>query len=1133
MIRILSTALLILSILTLQAQSKADQLFQQAKDQLDKGDQAKSIQSFSNSRAAYLKEHNYYRYFVATQVLSIIYQDTNEGKAAEKLINETITVIPQKDNEQLELHAKLQDNLAYTYLYVLNEPEKAVEAYTKAIDLYNKSGKTNTKDLAFELVNRALTYQQLSQFQSSIDDLLKAISIYEKDTDVPPAELANNYYTLGMNYTDLEDYEKAFAALQKGLQLIAKEQPGEQHAQFYNAIGNAYNSQARYQLAIDNYSKSKNLNESIFGKDAVHYAQNVINMGNAYKDMGDLETAMSNYQEVISLYQKTPPDDLGNVIDLLLNISRITDQLGMFEQSLAINQQALDFAVRSIGKNSLQEAAVYEHMAAGAYNHGEVDQSLTYNFKVISLLEANKYPMNGFYAEIYNNIGQAYDALHDYILALKFKQQATDLYSKVYGPSHSSVAMALGNIGLTYELSGDYDKALDYLTKSLALLLKAPEYVQKDVGITNMDIGRLYLKKKETKRALEFLEKTRMIFEASGKNLNKAKIYNELGFAYTTLNDHTKAEECFQKAIIANVFNFENKNPDVIPDKPDFINYHELLTSYISKADLYLKKSDKNSLLKATKQLDAADQLLKETALDMSNTKDRLELTQLNFFFTECGMQLMDKLYTLTHDPIYLEKAFYYSERSKANELFADIQLSKATTLSRIPKKILAHRNELSVRMNTLHQQIASAYSAQNQSLITKLKTQEFDLSKEYEALQVQIAGLSPMVNSVTSQRSIPAWSEIKKSLDAKTVLVSYTITDSAKYILIGNSTALIMKKIDPVINLDRLVRGYISQVKFQSELSKETAQRLTAILWKPVEEALLTMNLSNPEKVIILPEGPLNYLPFESLGTDKYLAEKYTIYYHLSGALLANATKSKTKSKPSFIAMAPVFEDKETNYLNKSCQRFMEFSRKADTTSRTFSLNGEYITPLPGTRAEVEQINQIHLDKGILAKFFMEEAAREELIKSGELNNFDYIHLATHGFVNSQYPELSGLLLTQDSKSGEDGVLYTGEILGLHFNAELVTLSACETALGKKIEGEGLRGLTTAFLFAGARNVIASLWKVSDESTAELMITFYTQLLSGKDKATALREAKLSLIKSEKYNHPYYWAPFVQIGAN
>jgi CHAT domain-containing protein len=188
---------------------------------------------------------------------------------------------------------------------------------------------------------------------------------------------------------------------------------------------------------------------------------------------------------------------------------------------------------------------------------------------------------------------------------------------------------------------------------------------------------------------------------------------------------------------------------------------------------------------------------------------------------------------------------------------------------------------------------------------------------------------------------------------------------------------------------------------------------------------------------------------------------------------------------------------------------------------------------PLPATELEVEKINKIHADKGIFTKYFVNESASEELIKKGELSNFDYIHLATHGFVNSQYPELSGLLLTQDSTSTEDGILYSGEILGLNLKADLVTLSACETALGKKVEGEGIRGLSTAFLFAGAGNVVASLWKVADESTAMLMVAFYTELLAGKDKAAALRDAKLSLLHSDEYRHPYYWAPFIQIGRN
>ncbi len=1136
MIRSLFIALLIFCTISLKAQQpkseKGDLYYQEAKDWQDKRNNEKAIKAYSNARREYLKEQNYYRYYITTDALSIMYQVLQEGVLAERVILETISLMPKTNNDQLVLHAKLQDNLGYTYLSVLDQPEKALEAYTHSITLYESIGKSSAKENAFELVNRALTHQQLSHYQSSIDDLLKAIAIYENDKETPPQDLANNYYTLGLNYSELEEFEKAIFNLRKGLALIEALGKGEAHAKFYNALGNVYNSKEQYSLALENYTLAKNINESLFGKDEANYAQNVINIGNTYKNTGDWETALANYKEVLAIYQKTPPPDLDNVIDLFLTIGRITDDLGLYEKSEALNQQALTVAL-AIGKNSLAEASVYNHMAAVAYNHGEYDKSLTFHFKEVSILQANNYPENGYYAQIYDGIGSAYTALNDFDLAIQYKEKAVDLYTRQYGTSHSSTALAIGNVGLSYESFEQYDKALEYLIQSLGLLSKNTNTQPKDVGITCLDIGRMYLKKNETQKAIEYLEKARIIFDSNDKNLNKAKAYDLLGFAYASINDQTKAAKCLQQSIIANVFNFHDTNFDSSPSQPEHINFYELVSAYISKADLYRKRGDKNNLIKGLAILDAADKILKETAIDFSSTKDRLELAQLNSFFTESGLLLADQLYALTKDPIYLEKAFYFSERSKANELLADIKMSRSKSLSRISKKTLERRKEITMRLNALQQQLASAYSVKDQSLIAKLKATEFDVTKEFEFLQEEIIKQSPKLNSIIHQRSLPTWKEVKNELDAKTVIVSYTITDSAKYIFIGNATAATLKKINLKINLEKLVRGYINQIKFQGPAVKEISDQLTGILWTPVEEAIAAMGLKDIENIIILAEGPLNYLPFESLGKDKFLLEKYTIHYQLSAAMLLNAAKSKPKSKPSFIAMAPVFEDKETNYVNKTCQRFVEFSRKADTTSRAFSLNGNYISPLPGTRTEVEKINQLQNDKGIFTKIFIEEAANEELIKKGELENFDYVHLATHGFVNSEYPELSGLLLTQNPQSTEDGILYTGEILGLTFNAELVTLSACETALGKKVEGEGVRGLTTAFLFAGAKNVIASLWKVADESTSDLMITFYTELLSGKNKASSLRAAKLSLIHSEKYHHPYYWAPFILVGNN
>jgi len=203
---------------------------------------------------------------------------------------------------------------------------------------------------------------------------------------------------------------------------------------------------------------------------------------------------------------------------------------------------------------------------------------------------------------------------------------------------------------------------------------------------------------------------------------------------------------------------------------------------------------------------------------------------------------------------------------------------------------------------------------------------------------------------------------------------------------------------------------------------------------------------------------------------------------------------------------------------------------------------SGKFIPPLPGSESEVKSIFNEFDKENFKTKVELKENASESRIKSGELENYKYIHFATHGFVNSEKPELSGLLLAQvaDSTNEQnDGILYSGEIYNLKLNADLVVLSACETGLGKIKKGEGIIGLTRALLYAGAKNLMVSLWQVSDQSTSDLMISFYKNLLDEKSArltnqvryAPLLQQAKLKMIGDAKFAHPFYWSPFILIG--
>jgi CHAT domain-containing protein len=167
--------------------------------------------------------------------------------------------------------------------------------------------------------------------------------------------------------------------------------------------------------------------------------------------------------------------------------------------------------------------------------------------------------------------------------------------------------------------------------------------------------------------------------------------------------------------------------------------------------------------------------------------------------------------------------------------------------------------------------------------------------------------------------------------------------------------------------------------------------------------------------------------------------------------------------------------------------------------------------------------------------RVYLEGEASEKRLKSENLSNYPYVHLATHGFANRAAPDLSGLAFAVDSGSAEDNVLYLREIYNLKLNADLVVLSACESGVGKLSRGEGLLGLSRGFIYAGAKNLLVSLWQVNDASTAKLMREFYAGMLAGQSKAEALRQAKLHLIQAEasnpKFAMPYYWAPFILIG--
>lgn len=294
-----------------------------------------------------------------------------------------------------------------------------------------------------------------------------------------------------------------------------------------------------------------------------------------------------------------------------------------------------------------------------------------------------------------------------------------------------------------------------------------------------------------------------------------------------------------------------------------------------------------------------------------------------------------------------------------------------------------------------------------------------------------------------------------------------------------------------------------------------------------------LVSQLRDESKLIVIPDGLLNYVPYESLvHNDRYLIEDHQISY-LPSASLIELLRQTAKSTPDrdgqldLLAFGdPVFQPQSKISLTRKLT-----SNRSQMGPQVWDWDRTRLSRLPRTRDEVEYIASLIPKER--TRLYLGKDSTEKAFKQEPLNRYRWIHLATHSLINERNPGRSAVVLALDGNNDEDGFLSATEIAELDLNCDLVILSACDTGRGQLSSGEGIIGLSRSFFIAGARSVIVSQWAVSDISTAQLMKDLYQQLVDGSAKPAALREAKLRMIHGgSETRHPYYWAPFIVIGA-
>lgn len=530
----------------------------------------------------------------------------------------------------------------------------------------------------------------------------------------------------------------------------------------------------------------------------------------------------------------------------------------------------------------------------------------------------------------------------------------------------------------------------------------------------------------------------------------------------------------------------------------------------------------------------------------------------------------------------YASEAFKITELARARSLLDLLGETNSQITEGVPADLLKRKQENLDRQQDIAQQLTGLVIAadQQKKKLSDLDNELDKLQVEYDDLENKIRTASPRYLALTGGQPLALGEVQQKVLDDQTVLLEYSLGNEASYLWAVTRTGAALYKLPRRSALDKLatdLRAQLIPSRLQRRIvgidvaadqtrgfgvasaAEEAALFVvaaTALYKATVEPAA---SLIGQKRLLIVADGALNYIPFEALvrssdavdySTLNYLVKTNEIVYAPSASVIAAIRQQPNRATnyAMLLVADPIFNSSDSRAhdtsptessgtrglgLDSALADVAGQAAAASASSASGPMRGLPLARLNGTRTEAEQIAKIAQTSGGRADVWLDLNASEENVETGDIAKYRFLHIATHGLLDAQRPQFTGLVLSLIGNKKADGFLRTDEVFNLRLGTPLVMLSACETGLGKERRGEGVMGLTRAFMYAGAPTVGVTLWSVADKSTADLMTDFYKRLFASAaaSPSGAMHDAQLAMISGKKYSAPFYWAPFILVG--
>jgi CHAT domain-containing protein/tetratricopeptide (TPR) repeat protein len=780
---------------------------------------------------------------------------------------------------------------------------------------------------------------------------------------------------------------------------------------------------------------------------------------------------------------------------------------------------------RSLNDKPMEAATIYE--AGWLYGDiGQYQKALDCYSQALTLYKALGNHKSE--ANTLNNTAWIYGELGENQTALEMYEQVVEANKKL----GATDAVALSNIASSYAKLGQYQRALDLHLQVLALRQGPSNNAGRAITLSN--IGNCYYYLGDVTRALDFYTQSLALMRQDTKKYYTATVINHIGVAYRSLSEYDKALSYFNEAL-------ELRN--VAGD-------HRGIATTL--ADIARLERDRGNLLEARKRIEAA---LAE--VEVVRSKVSSSLLRSSFFasvqqYREFYIDLLMRLQKEKQAEQLERVAFNASETGRARSLLQLLAEARTNIHHGIDPSLLEHKQALAETIDTKAQQQTQLLSGKHTEEEAESVRRELSaLTTELEQLESRIRESSPQFAALVQPLPLKLEEIQQNILDRDTLLLEYSLGEERSFVWAVTPDSIKAFELPKRAVIEPAARRVYESITARTvNVPKETLEQRRQRLQLADAEyasasAILSRMILGPavtelkdKRLLIVSDGVLQYIPFAGLpdpaATDlRALVVDHEVVLAPSASVVGLLRQEKANRKPASKMIAvladPVFSNDDPRVAATRLAHVAAIDTSATTdTLRSSGLGVDGLRRLRFSRQEADEIARLAgSDSKLEAVDF---AANRKLATSAELGQYRVVHFATHGIINNYHAELSGIVLSLVDEKGkpQNGYLRLYDLYNLKLSADLVVLSACQTALGKEIRGEGLVGLTRGFMYAGAPRVIASLWQIDDRASAEFMKRFYEAMLGQKLRpAAALRAAQVSMSQDPRWRQPHYWAAF------